>query len=80
MTRQANTAELTCIGTELTTGATTDTNAGELARELTAIGAQVVRMTDLPDDLSLVSEAFATAIHRADVVIRRAASGPRPTI
>lgn len=78
MTRQANTAELTCIGTELTTGATTDTNAGELARELTAIGVQVVRMTDLPDDLSLVSEAFATAIHRADVVISTGGLGPTP--
>jgi nicotinamide-nucleotide amidase len=78
VTEQASNAELICIGTELTTGATADTNARELARELTAMGVQVVRMTDLPDDLSLVSEAFAAAIHRADVVISTGGLGPTP--
>ncbi len=43
------TAELLSIGTELTVGETRDTNAGELARALTARGVGSLRMTALPD-------------------------------
>ena len=42
------TAELLAIGTELTVGETTDTNSGELARSLVALGVTVVRISNLP--------------------------------
>ena len=49
--RHLLTAELLSIGSELTVGDTRDTNAGELARSLTALGVRVTRLTALPDDL-----------------------------
>ena len=56
------TAELLSIGTELTVGETRDTNAGDLARELTERGVVVNRITALPDDLAMVTAAFADAL------------------
>ncbi len=49
--RRLLTAELLSIGSELTVGDTRDTNAGELARSLTAAGVAVGRLTALPDRL-----------------------------
>jgi len=72
------TAELLSIGTELTVGDTRDTNAGELARALTALGVRVVRMTALPDDLETVTGAFRTGLERSDLVISTGGLGPTP--
>ena len=72
------TAELLSIGSELTVGETRDTNAGELARSLTELGAEVLRMTALPDDLAAVREAFARALDRADMVVSTGGLGPTP--
>jgi nicotinamide-nucleotide amidase len=72
------TAELLSIGTELTVGETRDTNAGDLARALTLMGVAVGRITDLPDDLGAVTEAFRTAIGRADLVVSTGGLGPTP--
>ena len=55
-------AELLAIGTELTVGETTDTNSGELARSLVALGVTVVRISNLPDDLA---RRRRRAAHRA---------------
>lgn len=66
------------MGSELTTGATRDTNAGDLARELTSLGVGVLRMTDLPDDLAVVTGAFRDAIARADLVVSSGGLGPTP--
>jgi molybdopterin-biosynthesis enzyme MoeA-like protein len=71
------TAELLSIGTELTVGETRDTNAGDLARDLTRRGVVVERMTALPDDLAAVTAAFAAGLSRTDLVV--AASVRRPT-
>src|SRR4029079_5199947 len=76
--RRLVTAELLSIGTELTVGETRDTNAGEIARSLTDLGVRVARMTALPDDLAAVTEAFATGLARADVVISTGGLGPTP--
>ena len=76
--RRLLTAELLSIGTELTVGETRDTNAGELAGRLTAAGVSVGRLTALPDDLSLVTEAFETAIARSDLVVSTGGLGPTP--
>ncbi len=72
------TAEIIAVGTELTTGATRDTNSGDLARELTASGVRILRATALPDDLKVVAEAFHAALGRADLVVSTGGLGPTP--
>ena len=72
------TAETLSIGSELTVGDTRDTNAGELARELTALGVRVGRMTALPDDLATVTDAFRAALSRSDLVVSTGGLGPTP--
>jgi nicotinamide-nucleotide amidase len=72
------TAELLAIGTELTVGETTDTNSGDLARSLVAHGVAVTRVSNLPDDLAVVTEALRAALERADLVITTGGLGPTP--
>src|SRR4051794_5633954 len=72
------TAELLSIGTELTVGETRDTNAGDLARELTRQGVVVERITALPDDLAAVTGAFADSLARSDLVVSTGGLGPTP--
>jgi nicotinamide-nucleotide amidase len=76
--RPLQTAELLSIGTELTTGETRDTNAGELARSLTEAGLDVGRLTALPDRLEVVLDAFRAALERADLVVSTGGLGPTP--
>ncbi|HEV8402824.1 MAG TPA: molybdopterin-binding protein [Candidatus Limnocylindrales bacterium] len=76
--RRLLTAELLSIGTEITVGDTRDTNAGELARSLTARGVEVRRLSAVPDDLPTVTAAFGTALERADLVISTGGLGPTP--
>lgn len=76
--RHLLTAELLSIGSELTVGDTRDTNAGELARALTAHGVRVARLTALPDDLAAVTEAFRTGLTRADLLVSTGGLGPTP--
>ena len=76
--RQLLTAELLSVGTELTVGDTRDTNAGELARELSAAGTRVIRLTALPDDIDAVTEAFRAGLSRADLVVSTGGLGPTP--
>jgi nicotinamide-nucleotide amidase len=78
MTRVIASAELLSIGTELTTGGTRDTNAGDLARELSDAGVWVGRLTALPDDLDVVTEAFSAALARVDLVVSTGGLGPTP--
>ena len=72
------TAELLSIGTELTVGETRDTNAGDLARDLTRHGVIVRRITALPDDLPAVTDAFREALARAELVVSTGGLGPTP--
>ena len=72
------TAELLSIGTELTVGETRDTNAGDLARELTRRGVVVSRITALPDDLPTVTAAFRDGLARFDLVVSTGGLGPTP--
>ena len=72
------TAELLSIGTELTVGETRDTNAGDLARDLTRRGVVVERITTLPDDLGAVTAAFGEALGRADLIVSTGGLGPTP--
>ena len=78
VTRRLRTAELLAIGTELTTGATRDTNSGDLARDLTAAGVAVLRTTALPDDLDVATAAIRAALERVDLVVVTGGLGPTP--
>jgi nicotinamide-nucleotide amidase len=76
--RRLLSAELLSIGTELTVGDTRDTNAGELARSLSGLGVRVARLTALPDDLDVVTDAFRTGLARVDLVVSTGGLGPTP--
>jgi nicotinamide-nucleotide amidase len=72
------TAELLSVGSELTVGETRDTNAGELAGDLSREGVRVVCMSALPDELVAVADAFRIAAGRADLVVSTGGLGPTP--
>ncbi len=72
------TAEVLSIGSELTTGETADTNAGELARSLTDSGVRVTRLTALPDRRDDVEGAFRAGLERSDLIVSTGGLGPTP--
>ena len=72
------TAELLSVGSEITVGDTRDTNAGELARDLTQRGVRVLRLGAVPDELAVVCGALETAVARADLVVTTGGLGPTP--
>ena len=72
------TAEVLSIGSELTTGETSDTNAGELARSLSENGVRVARLTALPDRRDDVEGAFRAGLERSDLVVSTGGLGPTP--
>ena len=78
MDRPLVTAEILAVGSELTSGTTRDTNSGDLARELSQLGVDVLRMADLPDRLTAVEDAFRQALDRADMVVATGGLGPTP--
>ena len=78
MVRRLETAVLLAIGTELTTGATRDTNGGDLAAELTALGVAVTRLVALPDDLAAATGAVRAGLREADLVVTTGGLGPTP--
>ncbi len=71
-------AELLAVGAELLVGETRDTNSGDLAGELTALGVEVLRLGALPDRLDVVSGALRDALTRAELVITTGGLGPTP--
>jgi len=76
--RQIHTCRLLAIGSELTIGATQDTNSAELARDLTERGIVVEAMLALPDRLGPVRDAIAEATGTADLVVTTGGLGPTP--
>ena len=54
-----HTAEIIAVGSELLVGETRDTNSGDLARELNTLGVDVLRISQLPDDLDVVVASHA---------------------
>ncbi len=72
------TAEMLAIGAELLAGETGDTNSGDIARQLTQLGVEVSRMSQLPDDLEVVSAALRDALARVDLVVTTGGLGPTP--
>ncbi|HWP63828.1 MAG TPA: molybdopterin-binding protein [Candidatus Binatia bacterium] len=76
--RRIRTAAVLAVGTELTTGATRDSNAAELAAALTAEGVEVVFIGLLPDRLELLVDALDRALATADLVLTSGGLGPTP--
>ena len=72
------TAEILSVGSELTTGETRDTNAGDLARDLTEAGVVVARLSGLPDDEPALRGAIEAALDRADLLVLTGGLGPTP--
>ncbi|HET7028225.1 MAG TPA: molybdopterin-binding protein [Candidatus Limnocylindrales bacterium] len=76
--RRLERAELLAVGSELTTGETRDTNAGDLARSLSEHGLRVTRLIELPDEQTTVADAVRDALGRADLVVVTGGLGPTP--
>jgi nicotinamide-nucleotide amidase len=72
------TAEILAVGAELLIGETRDTNSGDIAAELTALGVEVTRMCELPDDVDVITEAVRSALARVDLVVTTGGLGPTP--
>jgi len=76
--RRIEGAELLAVGAELLVGDTQDTNSGDIARELTTLGVEVMRISALPDRLEVVAGALRDALGHADLVMTTGGLGPTP--
>lgn len=61
--------EIIVIGNELLDGSRSDEHTAYVSSHLTALGAEVVRATIVPDDPRLIEEAMRRALGSADAVI-----------
>jgi nicotinamide-nucleotide amidase len=68
--------ELVTIGDELLLGFTVDTNAAYMARELAAIGVEIVRRATCGDEPEAIAEAVGDALERTGAVITTGGLGP----
>jgi nicotinamide-nucleotide amidase len=64
------------IGSELLAGQITDTNATFLAQECAAAGIDLIRVTQVGDDLQALADTIRRALDEADVVICTGGVGP----
>ncbi len=69
-------AELLSIGAELLLGETVDTNAAFLGAEMADVGLPLRRARMLPDDRSVLRDAFADAMAASAVVVATGGLGP----
>ena len=71
--------EVVCIGTELLTGLTQDTNSHWLAKELALLGCTLRRITIVPDDPADMMQALRGAFERGTpIVLTSGGLGPTP--
>jgi len=69
-------AAILTIGDEILIGQITDTNSGWLARKMNDIGAEVVRMMSVADDIADIHRGFDQAFELADIVLVTGGLGP----
>jgi nicotinamide-nucleotide amidase len=74
--RTALRVEVITIGDELLLGFTVDTNAAHLARELAAIGVEIVRRSTVGDTADAIAAAVGEALDRTGAVITTGGLGP----
>lgn len=68
--------EIVTIGDELLLGFTIDTNAAHLARQLAAIGVEIVHRTTVGDSADDIAQAVKSALDRTGAVITTGGLGP----
>jgi len=68
--------EIVTIGDELLLGFTIDTNAAHLARDLAAIGVEIVHRTTVGDIAGDIADAVKAALNRTRAVITTGGLGP----
>jgi nicotinamide-nucleotide amidase len=68
--------EVVTIGDELLLGFTLDSNAAHLARELAALGVEIVRRSTCGDDVFTIADAVREALDRTGAVITTGGLGP----
>jgi nicotinamide-nucleotide amidase len=71
-------AEILSIGAELLAGEITDTNASYLARQLTSLGVEVRRVTQVGDSQAEIATTLRSALASAGVVVCTGGIGPTP--
>lgn len=69
-------AEILAIGSELLTPLRSDTNAAYLTAKLLEVGVETIARITVADEPGLLESAFATALHRAELVIATGGLGP----
>jgi nicotinamide-nucleotide amidase len=69
-------AEILAVGSELLTPLRSDTNALHLTGKLLEVGVEVGARVTVADDAALLTDAFRTALARADIVIATGGLGP----
>lgn len=69
-------SELLSIGAELLLGETVDTNAAHLGAELALVGMPLASVRMLPDDRTVMADAFVEARRRSALVIVTGGLGP----
>ncbi len=70
------TSEIICVGTELLTGDTVNTNASYVSKRLMELGAGPVWQSVVGDNRERLTEAVGTALRRSDVIILTGGLGP----
>src|SRR5437764_4231036 len=69
-------AEILSIGTELLLGQIVDTNANFLAQQLSALGLDLLYVSQIGDNLHRLSDAFRRGLDRSDIIITSGGLGP----
>ena len=69
-------AEIISVGTELLLGHTVNTDASFVARELSAIGVDLLFSCTVGDNVGRLRDALNTALSRSDIVITTGGLGP----
>jgi len=69
-------AEIFSIGTELLMGEITDTNSAWMAARLPALGIELRGISIIGDSLAMLTEGFARALQRADLILTTGGLGP----
>ena len=67
---------LLSIGSELLLGETLDSNAAYLGHELAMLGVELRAVHQLPDDRTVIAEAFAAGLATNDLVFATGGLGP----
>lgn len=68
--------ELICVGSELTSGKTLNTNASYISKKLRELGHSHTRQFTVDDDMSRISELVLNSLSHSDVLIITGGLGP----